>query len=230
MRDAHRDMPLASTGPLGALELKTLANYWRHRVLRSQRSFALAGRNYQYYFGRYNTTWHHERAVEVPVAWEVVRQFDPERVLEVGNVLPHYFQTRHTVLDKDEADPRVVNADVVDFMTEDVSTSSSRSQRSSTSAGTTARPFSRKRSSPQSITSRAAVRKRPSPGDTSDRLQPSPRRALAKRRPPLRSVAGDGAHLTRQSLARDKLGEHRPRPVQQALPRRKWLSHWDHRL
>ena len=85
---------------------------------RSRRSFALAGRVHQYYFGRYNTTWHHERAVEVPVAWEVVRQFDPERVLEVGNVLPHYYQTRHTVLDKDEADPRVVNADVVDFTTE----------------------------------------------------------------------------------------------------------------
>ena len=118
MRDARRDMPLASTGPLGASELKTLANYWRHRALRSRRSFALAGRKYQYYFGRYNTTWHHERAVEVPVAWEVVRRFDPDRVLEVGNVLPHYFQTRHTVLDKDEADPRVVNADVVDFTTE----------------------------------------------------------------------------------------------------------------
>lgn len=118
MHDAHRDMPLASTGPLRASELKTLANYWRHRALRSRRSFALAGRNYHYYFGRYNTTWHHERAIEVPVAWEVVSQFDPERVLEVGNVLPHYFQTRHTVLDKDEADPRVVNTDVVDFTTE----------------------------------------------------------------------------------------------------------------
>ncbi|MFZ0381888.1 MAG: hypothetical protein WAL38_28940, partial [Solirubrobacteraceae bacterium] len=38
-----------------------------------------------------------------------------ERVLEVGNVLPHYFQTRHTVVDKDEADPRVVSSDIVEF-------------------------------------------------------------------------------------------------------------------
>lgn len=117
MRDAFRDMPLASSS-LHVEELRTLANYWRHRVLRSGRSFTLAGRTYPYYFGRYNTTWHHERAVEIPVAWDIVRQLDPEQVLEVGNVLPHYFKTSHLVLDKDEADPRVVNTDVVDYTTD----------------------------------------------------------------------------------------------------------------
>ena len=52
------------------------------------------------------------------MTWEIVRNFEPERVLEVGNVLPHYFKTSHTVLDKDEADPRVVNADVTEFETD----------------------------------------------------------------------------------------------------------------
>lgn len=118
MRDAHRDMPSANASPLRISEVRTFANYWRHRVLRSGRSFTFAGRDYKYFVGRYNTTWHHERAVEIPVAWDIVRRFDPERVLEVGNVLPHYFRTSHTVLDKDEADPRVVNADVVDYRTE----------------------------------------------------------------------------------------------------------------
>jgi hypothetical protein len=117
MRDAHRDMPLASSR-LHISEVRTLANYWRHRALRSQRSFTLAGHTYQYHFARYNATWHHERAVEVPVTWEILRNFDPGRVLEVGNVLPHYFRTSHSVLDKDEADPRVVNTDVVDFTTD----------------------------------------------------------------------------------------------------------------
>lgn len=117
MRDAYRDMPLAS-GRFHISELRTLANYWRHRALRSHRSFTLAGHSYQYHFARYNTTWHHERAVEIPVTRGIVRNFDPERVLEVGNVLPHYFRTSHTVLDKDEADPRVVNTDVVDFRTD----------------------------------------------------------------------------------------------------------------
>ena len=117
MRDAFRDMPLASSR-LHVEELRTLANYWRHRVLRSGRSFELAGRTYPYYYGRYNTTWHHERAVEIPVAWDIVSRFEPDRVLEVGNVLPHYFKTSHLVLDKDEADPRVVNTDVIDYVTD----------------------------------------------------------------------------------------------------------------
>jgi hypothetical protein len=117
MRDAHRDMPSASS-PLRITEVRTLANYWRHCALRSRRSFTFAGRSHPYYYGRYNTTWHHERAVEVPVCWEIVRRFAPEQVLEVGNVLPHYFKTGHTVVDKDEADPRVVNADVVEFTTD----------------------------------------------------------------------------------------------------------------
>jgi hypothetical protein len=110
-------MPLATRGPLRISEVRTFANYWRHQTLRARRSFELAGREYRYYFGRYNTTWHHERAVEVPVVWDIVRQFEAERVLEVGNVLPHYFKTGHTVVDKDEADPRVVNSDIVEFQT-----------------------------------------------------------------------------------------------------------------
>jgi hypothetical protein len=117
MRDAHRDMPLASSR-FRVSELRTFTNYVRHRALRWQRSFTLAGLAYSYHLGRYNTTWHHERAVEVPVAWEILRWFEPEKVLEVGNVLPHYFKTSHTVLDKDEADPRVVNTDVVDYKTD----------------------------------------------------------------------------------------------------------------
>jgi hypothetical protein len=117
MRDAYRDMPGASS-PLHLSELRTFANYVRHRALRSQRTFAFAGRGYRYHFARYNTTWHHERAIEIPVVWEVVRRYDPERVLEVGNVLPHYFKTSHMVVDKDESDPRVVNADVVEFTTD----------------------------------------------------------------------------------------------------------------
>ena len=37
------------------------------------------------------------------------------RVLEVGNVLSHYFPTRHDVIDKYERAPGVQNVDVADF-------------------------------------------------------------------------------------------------------------------
>jgi SAM-dependent methyltransferase len=117
MRDAKRDMPAEADRPTGA-EVRTLANYWRHRLLRGRRTFTLAGRSYEYFFGRYNTTWHTERVVEIPVVWEIARRFRPDRVLEVGNVLPHYFMMSHSVLDKDEAAPGVLNVDVVDFTTD----------------------------------------------------------------------------------------------------------------
>jgi hypothetical protein len=76
----------------------------------------------------YNYTWLNERAVEIPLA---AAQLDaavaaagassarPLRVLEVGNVLPHYLagrdDVRHTVVDKYERAPGVLNLDVVDL-------------------------------------------------------------------------------------------------------------------
>jgi hypothetical protein len=51
----------------------------------------------------------------LPIAWNRVREVDPARVLEVGNVLSHYFPARHQVLDKYERAAGVINEDVVDF-------------------------------------------------------------------------------------------------------------------
>jgi len=45
----------------------------------------------------------------------MVQQVPPERVLEIGNVLSHYFPTRHDIVDKFEQAPGVQNVDVVDF-------------------------------------------------------------------------------------------------------------------
>ena len=45
----------------------------------------------------------------------MVQQVPPERVLEIGNVLSHYFPTRHDIVDKFEQAPGVKNVDVVDF-------------------------------------------------------------------------------------------------------------------
>ncbi|HET8645421.1 MAG TPA: class I SAM-dependent methyltransferase, partial [Vicinamibacteria bacterium] len=62
-------------------------------------------------------TWSNERAVEVPVVWRLVEERAGGRVLEVGNVLGHYFPRRHTVIDKFERAPGVVNADAADHDT-----------------------------------------------------------------------------------------------------------------
>ncbi|HYT62714.1 MAG TPA: methyltransferase domain-containing protein, partial [Gemmatimonadales bacterium] len=73
------------------------------------------GVDYHYFYHPYNQTYCNERAVEIPIVWPMVQQVPPERVLEIGNVLSHYFPTRHDVVDKFEQAPGVQNVDVVDF-------------------------------------------------------------------------------------------------------------------
>lgn len=73
------------------------------------------GDHYNYFCHMYNTTWRNERAVEVPIVWGIVKKHEGKRILEVGNVFSHYFPVQHTVLDKYEKAPNVINLDVVDF-------------------------------------------------------------------------------------------------------------------
>jgi hypothetical protein len=92
-----------------------LAMYARCALNGSGSSFMLGGKRYRYLWHPYMATWRTERAVEVPVAWEKVRNTDPASTLEIGNVLSHYFPTTHTVVDKYEHAPGVINEDVVSF-------------------------------------------------------------------------------------------------------------------
>jgi SAM-dependent methyltransferase len=64
---------------------------------------------------RANHAWLTERAVEVPVARAHLADRRGDRVLEVGNVLGHYGPVAHTVVDRHERAPGVINADVLAF-------------------------------------------------------------------------------------------------------------------
>lgn len=79
------------------------------------RDFSFRGETYRYFRHPYNTTWLHERAVEIPVVFGLVRKYREGRVLEVGNVLSHYFPIGHEVIDKYEPGDRVINQDILDF-------------------------------------------------------------------------------------------------------------------
>jgi cyclopropane fatty-acyl-phospholipid synthase-like methyltransferase len=56
-----------------------------------------------------------ERAVEVPIIWNIVQKYQEKKILEVGNVLSHYYSVNHDILDKYEKSNGVINQDVVDF-------------------------------------------------------------------------------------------------------------------
>jgi hypothetical protein len=62
--------------------------------------------------------WRYERAVEIPLAVAAYRRLDPAEVLEVGNVLHLYGMRGHTVVDKYEVAPGVINEDIVGFRSE----------------------------------------------------------------------------------------------------------------
>jgi SAM-dependent methyltransferase len=73
-----------------------------------------AGR-YPYMYARYKRSWLTERAVEVPVIGALVDREPRARVLELGHVLGHYRPIAHTVVDKYERAPGVLNRDVLEL-------------------------------------------------------------------------------------------------------------------
>ena len=81
----------------------------------AKRNFIFEGQSLPLFYHRYNMTWANERAIEVPIAVEFLRRYAGQRVLEVGNVLPHYIDTEHTVLDKYERGPDILNKDIADY-------------------------------------------------------------------------------------------------------------------
>jgi hypothetical protein len=84
------------------------------KVARHGRFFEFNGETYPYLYRRYNHTWDSERSVEVPIIWRIVQKH-AGRILEVGNVLSHYFACTHDVIDKYEKGRGVANCDVVDY-------------------------------------------------------------------------------------------------------------------
>lgn len=80
-----------------------------------RRGFTLRGKTYSYCLARYNSTWHNERTVEVPIALDYLRHHAAAKVLEIGNVLSHYRTVHHDIVDKYEQAPGVLNVDVMDY-------------------------------------------------------------------------------------------------------------------
>ena len=98
--------------------------YWRAikmtltRRVRTK-TFRFDGREYEYLYHPYNRTWKNERGVEIPIFRELLLKHEGKRVLEVGNVLSHYFPIHHEVIDKYEVSSGVINQDIVEFVPQD---------------------------------------------------------------------------------------------------------------
>lgn len=93
-----------------------LCNYFKIR--RSLKKFRFQDSTYNYFFHQYNFTWNNERAIEVPIIWQKIKENREKEILEVGNVCSHYFSVKHDVLDKYEIGKGVINKDILDFQTQ----------------------------------------------------------------------------------------------------------------
>ena len=81
----------------------------------TERTFEFKGQTLRCFYHRYNITWAAERGVEIPIARSYLEARPGAKVLEVGNVLPHYYPCQYEVVDKFEHGPRIINVDIVDY-------------------------------------------------------------------------------------------------------------------
>jgi hypothetical protein len=88
---------------------------FHYKIFKSSHIFTHNGENYKYWYHVHNTTWKNERAVEIPLVCKIMAEYKKLDILEVGNVLSHYFNIHHDVVDKYEKSEGVINQDVVDF-------------------------------------------------------------------------------------------------------------------
>ena len=88
--------------------------YFYYKIFKPK-TFYFNGKEFNYFYGLYNATWKNERVVEIPIVLDTLKRFDEKDILEVGNVLSHYFSVEHDIIDKYEKTKGVINQDVVNF-------------------------------------------------------------------------------------------------------------------
>ena len=103
---------------VGGWPFRTVKVAWLRLTRRGKAKFKFGDKEYDYFFHSYNTTWENSRAVEIPIIWQIVQENADKVILEIGNVLRHYFDCCHDVVDLFERYPGVINKDVVDFFAE----------------------------------------------------------------------------------------------------------------
>jgi len=77
--------------------------------------FSFQNSKMRYFTHRYNWATLNERTIEVPIIYNIIKKYRGKNILEIGNVLSHYFNSNWDILDKFEKGKNVINEDIVDF-------------------------------------------------------------------------------------------------------------------
>lgn len=90
-------------------------SYIYYKFFKSIKPLKFQEESYKYFYRWYNYTWTNERSIEIPIVCKFIKKYKDNEILEVGNVLSHYFKWDHDVVDKYEKAEGVINQDIVDF-------------------------------------------------------------------------------------------------------------------
>lgn len=83
---------------------------------KTHNTFRFQNKSISYLDHPYNHTKYNERAVEVPLIWEYLKNKKKKHILEVGNVFMHYYPPfPHTIVDKYEKADGVRNEDILTY-------------------------------------------------------------------------------------------------------------------
>ncbi len=97
-------------------ELRKYPSYYYFLFFRKNNVFLFNGEKYTYFYNPYNFTQTNERIIEVPIARKIIKKFNKKKILEVGNVLSHYYPVNYTILDKYEKSENLINEDVTTYL------------------------------------------------------------------------------------------------------------------
>ncbi len=98
-------------------DLKVYFSYLICICLYRNKNFNYKNISLKYFMSIYNNTFLNERCIEIPIAMHYLNSCHHNDILEIGNVLSHYFNVEHEIIDKYEMAPNVNNVDIIDFST-----------------------------------------------------------------------------------------------------------------
>ena len=88
------------------------------KIFTPRSGFSFQGKKFPYERSWYNMTWRSERTAEIPIFRNLMKNYNTDDILEVGNVMRHYNNTIHAVVDKYEVGKEIINEDILDFETD----------------------------------------------------------------------------------------------------------------
>ena len=97
--------------------VKPVSNFFvlvYYRIFKT-REFQFKGEKYFYLYSLHNETFRNERSVEIPIVMKYMIQYKGRKILEVGNVLSHYFYGVHKIIDKYEKGASILNYDITEY-------------------------------------------------------------------------------------------------------------------